>query len=176
MRSNFRFNRTSLQAIRVALVAALLNAFPAVSRAANNCPWINEATASGLLGADASGSYIDAAALRPAVCTFIQSANGITRTLSITVMETPEFRPLLDKESKFCITASEPLRAIGNEAISCSWDERRKLYAERVIGRVRNQVFTITLSTTRKDDSTLPREVQKTRILIAAEQVSGNLY
>ncbi len=91
-------------------------------------------------------------------------------------METPDVRTFLDSESKRCITTSEPLRAIGNEAIACAWDERRNLYSARVIGRVRNQVFTITLSTTQKNDPILPREMLRTRILIVAEQVSGNLY
>jgi hypothetical protein len=176
MASNIRFNPASSPAIRVALAAALFAALPAAGRAANNCPWINEATASGLLGADAVGSYTDQTSTRPAVCAFIQSVSGMTRVLRIAVIETPGFRSLLDKESRACATAAEPLRAIGNEAISCSLDDRRKPYAERVIGRVRDQVFTITLSTTRKDDSILNREERKARVLIAAEQVSGNLF
>jgi hypothetical protein len=58
----------------------------------------------------------------------------------------------------------------------CSFDDRGKLYAERIVGRVRNQVFTITLSTTGRDDPILTREKMKIRILTAAEQVSGNLF
>ncbi len=173
---NFRFNAGSSLTIRVALLAVLIAALPTAGRAANNCPWINEATASGILGADAVGSYTDAEPIQPTVCTFIQSSSGLTRTLRIAVIETPDFRSRLSAESKACRTVAAPLKAIGNEAIACSGGDRKDLYAERVVGRVRNQVFTITLSTTRKDDSILTRSELKTRILTAAEQVSGNLF
>jgi hypothetical protein len=176
MADKSRLNPSTMLRLRVALLGALLAAVPPATHAANNCPWINEATASGLLGADAVGSFTDATAAQPAVCTFIQEELGTTRTLRITVMDTPEFRALLDSETKACATPASPLIALGNEAIACSGDDRKKLYAERVVGRVRNQVFTITLSTTRKDDSILTRSELKLRILVAAEQVSGNLF
>jgi hypothetical protein len=157
-------------------LAALFCVLPSLAHAANNCPWINEATASGLIGADAVGSYTDATPTQPAVCTFVQSAPGITRTLRITVLQTPSYQTVLQAEDKTCAGAATPMIAIGNEAIACSADDRRKLSAERVVGRVRDQVFTITLSTTQKDDSILNRSELKARIATAAEQVSGNLF
>jgi hypothetical protein len=176
MAGDIYLNPLSSRGMRGALLAVLLAALPAVAHAANNCPWINEATASGLMGGDAVGVYTDPAPAQSAVCTFVQSEAGITRILRITVMETAEFRSVFDTESKVCVTLGAPLIAIGNEAIVCSGDDRKKLYAERVVGRVRNQVFTITLSTSRKDDSILTRSELKARILTAAEQVSGNLF
>ena len=47
---------------------------------------------------------------------------------------------------------------------------------ERLVGRVRDQVFTITISTTLKNDPILTRDEIKSRIYTAAEQVSGNLF
>jgi hypothetical protein len=58
----------------------------------------------------------------------------------------------------------------------CDADDRKKLIAEKVVGRVRDQVFTITVSSTVKRDSTQSREVLKARIYTAAEQVAGNLF
>jgi hypothetical protein len=176
MASNFKFLAGSRPAPRLILLAVLLVGHPGRAHAANNCPWINEATASGLIGADAVGSYTEATPTEPAVCNFVQSAPGVTRTLRITVLQTPHFQDLLEAENKTCTGTATPMAAIGNEAITCSADDRRKLFAERVVGRVRDQVFTITLSTTQKDDSILNRFELKSRIATAAEQVSGNLF
>lgn len=69
-----------------------------------------------------------------------------------------------------------PLNAIGNEAVYCAADLRRGELGERAIGRVRDQVFTIDMNSTLKDDPILTREALKTRIYTAAEQVAGNLF
>jgi hypothetical protein len=175
MASNFILT-ASRSALRLTLLAVILVAFSARANAANNCPWINESTASGIIGADAVGSYTDQTPTQPAVCNFVQSGPGVTRTLRITVLQTPHFRDLLDVEDKTCAGPATPMVAIGNEAIACSADDRRKLIAERVAGRVRDQVFIITLSTTQKDDPILNRSELKLRIATAAEQVSGNLF
>jgi len=45
-----------------------------------------------------------------------------------------------------------------------------------VVGRVRDQIFTITISTTLKNDPILTRDALKARIYTAAEQVAGNLF
>jgi hypothetical protein len=68
------------------------------------------------------------------------------------------------------------MKAIGNEAILCSADSGKRVLAERVIGRVRDQVFTITLGTTVKDDFVLTADERKKRVATAAEQVAGNLF
>jgi hypothetical protein len=68
------------------------------------------------------------------------------------------------------------LRAIGNEALICAADEDKKRMGERVVGRVRDQVFTITISTSLKNDPVLTSDELRSRIYTAAEQVSGNLF
>jgi hypothetical protein len=158
------------------MLAAGLIALPSLCHAANNCPWITEATASGLLGGDATGSFSQPAPSQPAVCTFVQTTVGGTRTLRIAVEQTPDFLVRLESEWKACGTDQAPLTAIGNEARICNADDRTKLSAERVVGRVRDQVFTITISSTLKRDSTLNREALKARAYTAAEQVAGNLF
>jgi hypothetical protein len=180
MASKSRVRMASLSAFRqvlqLSLVAASLVAVPNFCHAANNCPWITEATASGLLGGDATGSFSPASPSQPAVCTFVQSMAGGTHTLRIAVEQTPDFLARLESEYKECGTEPSPLTAIGNEARICDADDRQKLFAERVVGRVRDQVFTITISSTIKHDSILNRDALKTRIYTAAEQVAGNLF
>jgi len=59
-----------------------------------------------------------------------------------------------------------PLKAIGNEAYVCPQDRR-------VVGRVRDQVFTIRVSTT---DRAFPANVIGEDGRRVAEQVAGNLF
>ncbi len=158
-----------------------LLAFPAVALipaacVAENCPWLNAATASGLIGADATAVYTAAASDKPAVCTFTEANAHMPRVLEIRVEITPDPRARLTALDASCTGAASPLTAIGNEAIACSADEHKDKPAERVIGRVRNQVFTITLTSNGKQDSVLDRDELKMRISTAAEQVSGNLF
>ena len=161
---------------RVCRLAVILLALVEVCHAANNCPGINVATASGLLGGDATGSFSQVSPTQPAVCTFVQTSEGGTRTLRIAVEQTPDFLARLDSEYKSCGMDPAPLSSIGNEARICNADAPKKLVAERVVGRVRDQVFTITISSTVKRDFTQNREALKARVSTAAEQISGNLF
>jgi hypothetical protein len=164
------------QLLRLSMIAASLVAVPNLCHAANNCPWITEATASGLLGGDATGSFSQPSPSQPAVCTFVQTTADGNRTLRIVVEQTPDFLARLESEYKACGTDPAPMTAIGNEARICNADDRKKLFAERVVGRVRDQVFTVTVSSTLKRDSTLTRDALKARVSTAAEQVSGSLF
>ncbi|HEY6489225.1 MAG: hypothetical protein WCC26_08325 [Terracidiphilus sp.] len=161
-----------------AAVFALLGFFalPCAAHAANNCPWLNEATASGLIGADATGDYTAAAGTQPAVCTFTQKDQGMARTLTITVEIAKDPHARMTEVAQACGAGAETLNAIGNEAVYCAADLRRGELGERAVGRVRDQVFTITLNSTMKDDPILTRDTLKTRIYTASEQVAGNLF
>jgi hypothetical protein len=161
---------------RGSLLAASLITLSSLCQASNNCPWINEATASGLLGGDATGSFSQPSPSEPAVCMFVQTTAEGTHTLRIAVQQTPDFLARLESEYKACGAGAAPLTAIGNEARMCEAGDPKKVTAERVVGRVRDQVFTITLGSSIKRDSLLTRDALKTRVLTAAEQVSGNLF
>jgi hypothetical protein len=159
------------------LLGISLIGLPTVCRAANNCPWINEATASGILGADSVGAFTDpGTAASQAVCEFTQQGDGFRRTLRITVELAPKPHDRLVAVEQVCGPDASPLRAIGNEAQVCAANDRKSGMGQRVLGRVRDQVFTITISTTLKDDPILTNEALKGRIVTAAEQVSGNLF
>jgi hypothetical protein len=160
--------------VKIALSLCLIGG-PPTARAANSCPWMNEATASGLLGGDAKGAY-SAAPGQPSVCTFTQQSQDVTRRLivAVEIAQAPHARMLTIAQT--CGANAAPLNAIGNEAITCAPFERKGEMGERVIGRVRDQVFTITLGTSLKNDPILTRDALKARGQTAAEQVSGNLF
>ena len=157
------------------LLGICLIGLPFRAMAANNCAWITESTASGLLGGDAVGE-VSAATGQPTVCTFTQMGAGVKRTLRITVEIAPEPHARMEAVAQVCGADQLPIKAIGNEAMVCAADDRKAGPGERVVGRVRDQVFTITISTTLKNDTILTRDALKTRIYTAAEQVAGNLF
>ena len=158
------------------VLAICLLYIPAVSNAANKCPWINEATASGLLGGPSEGLYTPGATGQPAACTFTNSNAQVTRTLRVTVELAVDPHAQLHTISQTCGPDVIPIKAIGNEAIACTADGRKGAAGERIVGRVRDQVFTILIGTTLKNDPILDRYTLKTNLLTAAEQVSGNLF
>jgi hypothetical protein len=175
---NSRANcKGSLRRIAPAVLALGLIGLPKVCKAANNCPWINEATASGLLGGEAEGALtggLDNGGT--AVCEFTQQGDSFKRTLQIAVELASDPHARLSAVAQICGSDVVPLKAIGNEALICEADDRKSGQGERVVGRVRDQVFTITIKTTLKADPILTRDELKARINTAAEQVSGNLF
>ncbi|HEX7729603.1 MAG TPA: hypothetical protein VF392_11235 [Terracidiphilus sp.] len=156
--------------------ALLLMFFARPAHAENSCPWLNEATASGFLGGAATGAYSPATESQPAICTFMRVENGVTRELQLTVeivSASPHMRVVALASS--CVDPA-PMTAIGNEATRCMAHIKGAARAERVLSRVRDQVFTITLSTSQRDDGELTGDVMRTRIATVAEQISGNLF
>ena len=149
---------------------------PALCHAENNCPWLNEATAGGLLGGDAVSRKTGGTDGQPTVCTFTQQDAGVTRTLRVTVEITTEPHGRMSAVAQVCGADASPIKAIGNEALVCAADDRKGALGERVVGRVRDQVFTITINSTLKADPILNREALKAKIYTAAEQVAGNLF
>lgn len=109
------------------------------------------------------------------MCTFTQENAQGERSLQIIVEVVGDSRTRLAQAELTCGPNPAPLHAIGNEAIFCTGEQAGQR-SERVIGRVRDQLFGITLSTSVKDDTTLTREALKARIYTASEQVAGNLF
>jgi hypothetical protein len=176
MESNSNARTKTTPTFRLASVFVVFLGLVTTCQAKNNCPWINEATASGLLGGDAVGDFAEASAGQPAVCTITQTGAGFTRTLRITVEVTPDTHARWESAAQACGKNAAPLLAIGNEASMCALDNRNSGLAELVVGRVRDQLFTITLSTTLKDDLILTRMALKEKAYTASEQVAGNLF
>jgi hypothetical protein len=166
----------AMLSLRLASIFVVLLGLTVSCQAKNNCPWINETTASGLLGGDAVGDFTEASTGQPAVCTITQTGAGFTRTLRITVEITPDTHARLLSATQACGKNAAPIQAIGNEASICAIDNRNAALGELVVGRVRDQLFTITFSTTLKDDPILTRMTLKDKAYTAAEQVAGNLF
>jgi hypothetical protein len=132
--------------------------FATTCYAENICPWLNAATAAGILGGPVTAS------VSPAVCEFIRPQS----TLHIEVRKKPA-----TIEAK-CESKGTPLKGIGNEAVICleSTFITGGLTTKMVIGRVRDQRFAVWIRTS--DPDLAPTVSDRTRKI--AEQVAGNLF
>lgn len=119
------------------------------------CPWLNDATASGILESAAAATQVKNA------CEF----KAKTGELRIEVSAMPDAERRFVALKKKC-KSNRPLQAIGNEAFECSRGN-----AELVIGRVRNQVFTITLTM-----KGYKKEVLLEKVRLIAQEVSGAMF
>jgi len=157
-------------------VAFCIFALPGSAHATNNCPWINEATVSGLLDGQAVGSFNQGLVGQPATCNFVFKTVGGVRMFRISVETVQNAHARVMGMTKACKQPSEVLPAIGNETYVCTTEHGKEAVAELVVGRVRDQVFTISISTTGKGNLMLSTQDLKSRISTASEQVSGNLF
>lgn len=148
-----------LRSIRPVLLAAVL-LMPAGSQAAETCPWLNAATAGGLLGGTVTATVTrDTANRDDAVCTFVRA--GAELRIEVQTMNTPA-------RAAQCVPGPAPLRAIGNEAVVCTEAGRAQ-----VVGRVRNRNFAIMISA---PDGAMPPDALREKARAAAEHVAGNLF
>jgi hypothetical protein len=176
MVSKFNRSHRPVRVRQILLAAACLLGFSIAAHAGNNCPWINEATVSGLLEGNAIGDFNQGSANEPATCTFVSKTSGGSRTLSIHVETTPDAAIRVSSMAKLCGQPAEAIASIGNEAFICTTERNREAVVQSVIGRVRDQVFSISISTSVKGESVVWMADLRTRISIASEQVSGNLF
>ena len=75
-----------------------------------------------------------------------------------------------------CPPKSPPLRAIGNEAVVCSIQGKGEPSSERVVGRVRDQAFVVSVSSSVQDDPAMTQEMRREKANLVAEQVAGILF
>jgi hypothetical protein len=177
----------------VALLVVLFGVAGSACHAKDMCPWINEPTAAGFLRGDVTttvthttGGADKAAAaaatatgtsvtVGDAICEFVRhDASGVSKlrievvTMSDVAAAYPGFRGK-------CGADSQPVRAIGNEAVVCGMTgpAAHGGVTEQVVGRVRERAFIVSISSSAAgaDQATL-RETT----LRVAEQVAGFLF
>jgi hypothetical protein len=103
-------------------------------------------------------------------CTFVYHDATASRELRITVEQAQDPSHAMASYKAHCSGDATHLQAIGNEAVMCAADTKGQAHGERVIGRVRDQVFTVTITTSVRNDAL----EEKTRNI--AEQVAGALF
>jgi hypothetical protein len=110
-----------------------------------------------------------------AACSFDYHDATASRELRITVEKVKDPGRGLAAYTTQCRGAA-PLRAIGNEAVTCAADTKGHTHGEQVIGRVRDQIFTVTVTTSARQDPSMSREALEEKTRNIAEQVAGALF
>ena len=142
---------------------AFLFLLPATVAAAETCPWLNAATAAGVLGSPVTMTVShDTANRDDAVCSF--KGNRSELRIAVYTSETPHSRFTFDAAE--CGSNPDRLKGLGNEAVACNHGANGQ--AALVVGRVRNRVFTVLVSA----DSSAVRE----KVRAVSEQVAGFLF
>jgi hypothetical protein len=149
--------------MRLLLTAALL---PLICAAEDKCPWLNAATAAGVLGGAVKATVTQSA------CEFVRRDDSSKLALRIEVDTLGAPREFASRAAQ-CGTGAEALKAIGNEAVACTHSDKKGQMAEQVVGRVRNQAFLVRVNT---DDREAKPAGLREKARKVAEQVAGFLF
>jgi hypothetical protein len=144
-------------------------------RAQAHCAWLNDATASGVLNGPVSLD-LESAPDDQNICVFtnLKTAKDYS-TLRIMVQPLKGVNNAVASHKSLCTSAPVALKAIGNEAILCSADVGYSR-GEQVIGRVRDRLFIVTVSSTIAQDPSATRQLLQEKARTIAEQIAGALF
>ena len=159
------------------LLSVLILFLPMLSRAENICPWLNQATASGVLGGPASAS-VENGPSGEANCFFHFQKGSAVYDLRIKVDRMKDSSVEFGSYKTLCGSDGVPLHAIGNEAVLCNIQRNSEgiVQGEQVVGRVRDRAFIVSVSTNAGGDRSMSMDVLKEKARSVAEQVAGALF
>jgi hypothetical protein len=157
------------------LLLGLAMLLPTVCHGQAKCPWINEATARGILGGAVTVT-IKVSDHGDGVCEFARPQGAAVHQLRISVDIMTDIPKQFPTYLAQCPPKSTPLRAIGNEAVMCSIQGNGDPYAEKVVGRVRDQAFVVSVSSSVRDNPSMTQEMRREKANLVAEQVAGILF
>src|ERR1700733_12398274 len=109
------------------------------------CPWLNAATAGGVLGGEVQSSTVAVTPEGDGTCRFVLKQASSTFTLSIDVHTMPLPTKTFATYLAQCNGTTLTLTAIGNEAVQCI-SRSFSSGEEQVIGRVRDRAFVLTIN------------------------------
>ena len=128
------------------------------------CPWLTEGSAAHTLGGDISA--IVKVAEGQGTCTFTRKQTPMD------LLEISVSKAALHS----CPSGSASLRGIGNEALTCRHGGAHGDMVEMVSSRVRDQNFTVTLTTRSQKNAGKADDPQNDALEQVAEQIAGSLY
>jgi hypothetical protein len=168
-------NRRSLAAVAFVAAAGVFLS-PVRCRAQTQCPWLNAATAAGVLGGEVQANTTALTPQGDTTCDFKRAQQASVFELKIAVhtmtLPTKDFAAYLAQ----CAGTPVPLKAIGNEAFQCVPSKNSDNGGEQIIGRVRDRAFVIDIKRGSARQSTSPQNGLSEEARNIAEQVAGALF
>jgi hypothetical protein len=167
------------------LVVFLVASFTAAAtEAKESCPWLNEATAAGFIGGHVTSTVTFAIKDKTnpnysnvdkndAACEFVRHQGSTVMTLRIEVETMAGSPGSFATYVARCGPRSLPLKAVGNEAVSCDFEGKKNSISEQVVSRVRGRAFTVRITST---PGSFDRELLRQKARNVAEQVAGFLF
>jgi hypothetical protein len=174
---------------------AVMLALPARCSAQGRCPWLNAATAAGLLGGEVqmsvtapvgpnAGKGAGAAMYSDQIrmdrfdvsCDFTRKTDSNAYSLSIVVKTMADFKKDFATYLALCSGTTVPLRGIGNEAVQCVNKDLSAAGEEKVIARVRDRAFVLTVRREVKPRAGTDAGELSDGARNTAEQVAGSLF
>jgi hypothetical protein len=152
--------------MRIGLLLLAAISVPLMCAAEDKCPWLNAATAAGVVGGAVKANVTRTA------CEFVRLDGSSESALRIEVETLGVPRDFASRAAQ-CGSGAEALKAIGNEAVACTHSGKKGQMAEQVVGRVRNQAFLVRVST---DDHAATAAGLREKARKIAEQVAGFLF
>jgi len=157
------------------LLLGLALFLPALCHAQAKCPWLTEPTARGVLGGPVKAT-VKLSEKHDGVCEFSRQQGTVVLELRISVEIMTDVPKQFATYLTQCPPKSTPLTAIGNEAVTCSVQEHADRYVEKVVSRVRDQAFVVTLSSSAQNDPSMSPGMRTEKTQLVAEQVAGILF
>lgn len=152
------------------ILLAIFVALPGLCQNEQTCPWMNAATAGGVLGGTVTSTVTRSSKNKDdATCFFARSSYDLEVSVQTMTAPAKDFANLISA----CGSSAMPLKAIGNEAVTCRFDRKDGGAGEQVIGRVRDRAFVIRISA---NDRSATADSLREKARTVAEQVAGNLF
>ena len=143
---------------------------PALCAASDKCPWLNQATAGGVLGGEVTSAAIELSKSGDTGhCDYVRTEGSISRHLFIEVNISRDHASYKAQ----CASEAAPVKAIGNEAVTCAFEGKPGEIAQQVAGRVRDRMFLVRVST---NDPRAAAAGLREKARSVAEQVAGFLF
>lgn len=182
-------------ALSLVAFAGLL-ALPSACNAQARCPWLNAATAGGLLGGEVkmsvtapadpgsikgvgAASYSDQIRMDrfDVTCDFTRKTASSAYSLSIVVKTMSDYKKDFATYLALCGGGTTvPLKGIGNEAVQCVNKDLSAAGEEKVIARVRDRAFVLTVHRDVKSGAGADAGQLSDGARNTAEQVAGSLF
>jgi hypothetical protein len=138
------------------------------------CPWLNSATAAGVLGGEVQANVTALTPQGDTTCDFKRTEHSSVSSLTIAVhtmaLPSKDFASYLAR----CTGTPVSLKAIGNEAIQCV--QNNGSGGEQIIGRVRDRAFVIDLKRGSPGQRSSTASGLSEEARNVAEQIAGALF
>jgi hypothetical protein len=159
------------------VVASFFSLLSIPCSAESVCPWLNAATASGVLEGSATVE-VSNPGVGIETCVFRFQDGSLNNVLRITVVRINHSESSKDEMKSYeagCTSSQAPLKALGNEAALCVSNAGLSR-GELVVGRVRNNIFMVTISTRTADAAEAVQNNLAEKAQVIAKQVAGSLF